>query len=172
MDGRNHICIRTDIILNAGNRLCIGKQTFHFGLGAAVAEFQVVQHRIVLLGKSLVCVLDESDIRTHLIGIIRHIGNGHIRILYCRLGISSKGRNKGGRKRCDRGHIVVCRHTRRLIGVVCIFLQCSRGILKQRIDTADQLLIFCVGFNHCLAKGNCGGSGSRNHRSHCHTDAF
>ena len=137
MDGRNHIGIGTDIILNTGNRLCIGKQTFHFSLGAAVTEFQVVQHCIVLLGKSLVCVLDESDIRTHLIGVIRHIRNGHIRILYCRLGISSEGRNKGGRKRCDRGHIVICRHTRRLIGIGSISLQFLRRFFEKGIHTTD-----------------------------------
>ena len=95
VDSLHYIRIGTDIVFNAGNRLCIGKQTLHFRLSAAVAEFQVVQHRVVLLGKTLVGVLDESDVRTHLIGIIRHIGNSHIRILYCRLSISSKGRNKG-----------------------------------------------------------------------------
>ncbi len=172
VDSGNNIRIRTDIVLNAGNGCSIRKQPFHFGLGAAVAQLEVVQHGIVLLGKALVCVLDESDVRTHLIGVIRHVGDSHIRIFDCGLRITAQGLDKRCGEGCDRGHIVVSRHTRRFICVGSVFLQFAGGLLEQGVDTAHKLFVFAVGFDDSLAQGYCGGSGSGDTSAHCHTDSF
>ena len=46
------------------------------------------------------------------------------------------------------------------------------GLLEQGVNTTDQLFILTVGFNDSLAQGYCGGSGSGDTRTHCHTDRF
>ena len=55
VNGVYHIGIGFEVIVDAGDRLGIGQQPLHFGFRAAIAELQVVQHRIVLLGKALIC---------------------------------------------------------------------------------------------------------------------
>lgn len=52
----------------------------HFLLCAAVAQLEVIEHRIVLLGKALVGILNGGHIRAHLVGVIGHIRDCHIRI--------------------------------------------------------------------------------------------
>ena len=172
MDRRNHISIGTDVILNAGNGLGICEQPLHFGFGAAIAQLEVIQHRVVLLGKTLVCVLDETDVGAHLIGVIRHIGDGHIRILDSRFRIAAQGGNQRCGEGCDRRHIIVCRHTSGLVCVIGVLLQSGGGVFEQGIDTAYQLLVFAIGFHNSFAQGNCG-SGSGGHTgAHCHAYRF
>ena len=172
VDCFNYVSVGTDIVLNAGNRLCISKQPFHFGLGAAVAEFQVIKHRVILLGKALVCVLDESDVRTHLIGVIRHVSDRHVRILDCRLRITAQRGNQRCGEGCDRGHIVIGRHTRSFICVIGVLLQGCGGVFEQGVDTTDKLFILTVGFHHSFAQGHSGGCGSSYHRAHRNAHRF
>ena len=77
MDGRNHIGIGTDIILNTGNRLVHRQADVPF---QSWCRRNRVSSCPALYSSAWqnpwVCVLDESDIRTHLIGVIRHIRNG------------------------------------------------------------------------------------------------
>ena len=53
-------------------------QTGHLGLCAAVPQLEVVQHRVVVFGETLVCVLDGGHIGAHLVGVVRHLDNGLI----------------------------------------------------------------------------------------------
>ena len=76
--------------MDAGDRLRIGKQPLHFRFRAAVAELQVVQHRVVLLGKALICRLDHGHIRAHFVGVVGHIRNRHVGILDCLFGVAAK----------------------------------------------------------------------------------
>ena len=108
MNGFHHICIGGDVILDAGYLFRIGKEPLHFLLCAAVAEFQVVQHRIVLLGKALVGVLDGGHIRAHLIGVIGHIRNGHVSVFHSFFGIAAERLNQACGEAGDRLHVVVC----------------------------------------------------------------
>ena len=51
-------------------------------LGLAMT-FKDFQHSVVLLGKPLVCILDHLHIGAHLVGIIRHVGDGLICFFRC-----------------------------------------------------------------------------------------
>ena len=112
--------------MDAGDGLCIGKEAFHFGLGATVAQLQVVQHRVVLLGEALIGCLKRGHIRAHFVGVIGHIRNSHIRILDGFLSVAAKGSDQACRKARDRLHVFVCRKTGSLIGVCSISLHCLR----------------------------------------------
>ena len=122
------------------NFVSICQQPFHFLLGTAVAQLQVIQHGVVLLGKSLVCILDRLHVAAHFIGIVRHISQCHIRHRCCGLGISAQRFDQSGRKARDGFHVGIGRHARRPVRLcssvfygICIFLE-------QRIDTAQALL--------------------------------
>ena len=54
MNRLDHIRIGVDVVLDARDRLRVLEQALHLGLGAAVAQLQVVQHGVVLLGKPLI----------------------------------------------------------------------------------------------------------------------
>ena len=78
MDCLYNIGIGGKVILDTAQLLRIRQQSLHFLLRAAIAELEVIEHGIVLLGKALICVLDGFHCSTHLIGVIRHIRNGKV----------------------------------------------------------------------------------------------
>ena len=123
MDSFDHIRIGVDVVFNAGDGLRIGKQTLHFRFRAAVTEFEVIEHGVVLLGKALIGVLYGRHIGTHLIGVVRHICDGHVSIFHSFFRITAQGGYQACGEARDRLHIVVCRHPRRLIGVCRILLE-------------------------------------------------
>ena len=73
MDCLYDVGIAFKVVLDAGNLLCIGKQPLHFRFRAAVAELQVVEHRVILLCKSLIGVLDALHRAAHLVCIVSHV---------------------------------------------------------------------------------------------------
>ncbi len=79
MDGRVHIIQIADVVLLPGELFGIGQQAFHLSFCAAVAELQIVEHRVILLGKPLIGVLDGGNVRAHFVGVVGHIGNRRIR---------------------------------------------------------------------------------------------
>ena len=105
-------------------------EALHLLLGAAVAELQVVQHRVVLLGKTLVGILNGGHIRAHLVGVIGHIRDCHIRILCGFLGIAAEGLDQACRERGDRLHVLVGRKSCRFVCVGGIPLDLLRGVLE------------------------------------------
>ena len=158
--------------MDAGDRLGIGQQPLHFGFRAAIAELQVVQHRVVLLGKALIRRLDHGHIRTHLVGVVGHIRNRHVGIFDGLFGVAAEGLDQTCGERGDRLHVFVCRQTRCFIGVCSVALQLLGIVLEQRIHAANQLLIVGVGRNNFLAQLDGGGPGSGSDRAHCRADAL
>ena len=108
MDGFDHIRIRIDVVFDPGDSLRIGKKTLHFLFGAAVAEFEVIEHGVVLLGKALVGVLYGRHVGTHLVGVVRHIRDGHVSVFHSLFGIAAQGRDQACGKARDGFHVVVC----------------------------------------------------------------
>ena len=111
MDGIYHIGIGFEVIVDAGDRLRIGQQPLHFGFRATVAQLQVVQHRVVLLGKALIRRLDHGHIRAHFVGIVGHIRNCHVGVLDRLFGVAAEGLDQTCGERGDRLHILVCGQT-------------------------------------------------------------
>ena len=172
MDGIYHIGIGFEVIVNAGNCLRISQQPLHFGFRAAVAELQVVQHRVVLLGKALICRLDHGHIRAHLVGVVGHICNCHVGVFDRLFGVAAEGLDQTCRERGDRLHVFVCRQTRCFIGVCSVALQLLGIIFEQCIYAAHQLLIIGVGGNDFLAQLDSGGPGSGSDSAHRRADAL
>ena len=160
MDGFHHIRIRGDVVLDTGYFLRIGKQSLHFLLRAAVAQLEVVEHRVVLLGKTLVGILNGGHIRAHLIGVVGHIRDCHIRILCGFLGIAAEGLDQACGKARHRFHVFVSGKTSRFVCVGGVPLDLLRGVLEQRVNAADQLLIVRIGSDDFFAElyggGTCG----------------
>ena len=172
MDGFHHIRIRGDVVLDTGYFLRIGKQSLHFLLRASVAQLEVVEHRIVLLGKALVGILNGGHISTHLVGVIGHIRNCHIRILCGFFGIAAERLDQACGEARDRLHVLVGRKPCRFVCVGGIPLDLLRGVLEQGINTADQLLIVCIGSDDFFAELHGGGTCGDGHSTECHTYGF
>ena len=160
MDGFHHICVGGDVVLDTGYFLRIGEQSLHFLLCAAIAQLEVVEHRVVLLGKTLVGILNGGHIRAHLVGVIGHIRDCHIRILCGFLGIAAEGLDQACGKARDRFHVLIGRESCRFVCVGGIPLDLLRGVLEQGIHAADQLLIVRIGGDDLFAElyggGTCG----------------
>ena len=172
MNGFHNICIGRYVVFNAGYLLRIGKQSLHFLLCAAVAQLEVVEHRVVLLGKTLVGILNGGHIRTHLIGVIGHIRDCHICILCGFLGIAAEGLDEACGKARDRFHVLIGRESCRFVCVGGIPLDLLRGVLEQRVNAADQLLIVCIGGDDLFAELHGGGTCGNGHSTERHTYGF
>ena len=172
MDGFHHIRIRGDVVLDAGYLLRIGKQSLHFLFRAAVAQLEVVEHRVVLLGKTLVGILNGGHIRTHLIGVVGHIRDCHIRILCGFLGITAERLDQACGKARDRLHVLVGGKTGRFVCIGGVPLNLLRGVLEQGIHTADQLLVVSIGGDDFFAELYGGGTCGNGHCAECHTYGF
>ena len=172
MDGFHHIRIRGDVVLDAGYLLRIGKQSLHFLLRAAVAQLEVVEHRVVLLGKALVGILNGGHIRAHLIGVIGHIRNRHIRILCGFFCIAAERLDQACGKARDRFHVLIGRESCRFVCVGGIPLDLLRGVLEQGIHTADQLLVVRIGGDDLFSELHGGGTCGNSHGTECHTYGF
>ena len=172
MDGLHHICVGRDIVLDAGYLLRIGKQAFHFLLCTAVAQLEVVKHRVVLLGKTLIGILNGGHIRAHLIGVVGHIRDCHIRILCGFLGIAAEGLDEACGKARDRLHVLVGRKSCRFVCVGGVPLDLLRGVLEQSVNTADQLLVVSIGGDDFFAELYGGGTCGDGHSTECHTYGF
>ena len=172
MNGFHHICVGGDVILDAGYLLRIGKQSFHFLFCAAVAQFEVVEHRVVLLGKTLIGILNGGHIRAHLVGVIGHIRDCHIRILGGFLGITAERLDQARREARDRLHVLVGRESCRFVCIGGIPLNLLRGVLEQGVNTADQLLVVCIGGDDLFAELYGGGTCGNSHSTECHTYGF
>ena len=172
MDGFHHIRIRGDVVLDAGYLLRIGEQPLHFLLCAAVAQLEVIEHRIVLLGKALVGILNGGHIRAHLIGVVGHIRNCHIRILCGFFGIAAERLDQACGEARDRLHVLVGRKPCRFVCVGGIPLDLLRGVLEQGVNTADQLLVVSIGGDDLFAELYGGGTCGNSHSTECHTYGF
>ena len=98
--------------MHAGEFFCIGQQPLHLGLCAAVAELEVVQHGVILLGKALVGVLDGCQIRAHLVGVVGHIHHGHIGQVRSSIRILAYAGQQAGGNAVDLLHVGVGRQSR------------------------------------------------------------
>ena len=172
MNGFHHICVGGDVILDAGYLLRIGKQSFHFLFCAAVAQFEVVEHRVVLLGKTLIGILNGGHIRAHLIGVVGHIRDCHIRILCGFLGIAAERLDQACGKARDRLHVLIGRESCRFVCVGGIPLDLLRGVFEQSVNTADQLLIVRIGSDDLFSELHGGGTCGDGHSTECHTYGF
>ena len=172
MNGFHHICVGRDVVLDTGYFLRIGKQSLHFLLCAAIAQLEVVKHRVVLLGKSLIGILNGGHIRAHLVGVIGHIRNCHVRILGGFLGITAERLDQACGEARDRFHVFVGRKAGRFVCVGGIPLNLLRGVLEQGVNTADQLLIVRIGSDDLFAELHGGGTCGNGHSTERHTYGF
>ena len=172
MDGFHNICIGGYVVLDAGYLLRIGEQSLHFLLRAAVAQLEVVEHRVVLLGKTLVGILNGGHIRAHLVGVIGHIRDCHIRILCGFLGIAAERLDEACGEARHRFHVLIGRESCRFVCVGGVPLNLLRGVLEQSVNTADQLLVVSIGGNDLFAELHGGGTCGNSHGTECHTYGF
>ena len=140
MDGAVHVGQIAQIIMDAGDLLGVGQQTLHLGLRAAIAQLEVVQHGIVLLGKALIGILDILHIRAHLVGVVGHIHHGHVGKLGGGIGIFAHAGKQAGRKAGGLLHVVVGGEAHGLVRLCGILLDGIGTVLEQRLDAADALL--------------------------------
>ena len=78
MDGAVDIGEVVDVVLCPRQLLRILQEPLHLLLGATIAQLQVVQHRIVLLRKALVSVLDRLHTGAELVSVVGHVHHGHV----------------------------------------------------------------------------------------------
>ena len=140
MDRLIHVGQIVDVIRYARYLPGILQQALHFVLRSAIAQFQVVQHGVVLFCEALIGVLDVLHVGAHLVCVVRHIGHRHIGHV-CRLvGVIAQTAQQTGRKAGGQLHIVIGRHPRRLVGAFCICNDLICVLLEQRLDAAYALL--------------------------------
>ena len=149
MDGLDHIGIAVDrevgvLALLLAQLVGVCDQALHLGLRAAVAELQVVQHRVVLLRKALVGVLHVRHVGTHLVHVVRHVAHRHVGVVG-RLGhVSAARRDERGREARGLRHVLVGGHPAGLVRLCGITLQRLRRGAEQGVDAANKLLVVCI----------------------------
>ena len=146
MDGLDHIGIAVDrevgvLALLLAQLVGVCDQALHLGLRTAVAEFQIVQHRVVLLRKALVGVLHVRHVGTHLVHVVRHVAHRHVGVV-SRLGhVSAARRDERSREARGLRHVLVGGHPAGLVRLCGITLQRLRRGAEQGVDAAHQLLV-------------------------------
>ena len=139
-----------DVILDAGQILGVLQEALHLGLGATVAELQVVQHRVVLFREALVRVLDHVHGRAHFVRVVGHVGDGHVRHFCSFLGVAAEGLEQGRREGRHGAHVVIGGHTRRLVGSVRCRDDGIRAVAEEGLDAAYVLLEGAHAAQSCL----------------------
>ena len=124
----------------AGKFLCIGQQPLHLCLRAAVAELEVVQHGIVLLGKALIGVLDGGHVSAHLVGVVGHVHHGHVGQLRSGVGILAHAGQQTGGKAGGLLHVFVGGQTHRPVRLCSVGLDRISALFEQGLHAADALL--------------------------------
>ena len=145
MDGTVHVGQIAQIIMDAGDLLRVGQQTLHLGLRAAIAQLEVIEHGVVLLGKALIGILDILHIRAHLVGVVSHIHHGHVGKLGGGIGILAHAGKQACRKAGGLLHVVVGRKAHSLVSL-------SR-IVKNGLLGLHQGCIFVFNGIHRFAHG-------------------
>ena len=147
--------------MHAGEFLGILQQTLHLGLRAAIAQLEVVQHGVILLGKPLIGVLDVLHGGAHLVGVVGHVHHSHVGQIGSRLGVLAHAGQQAGGKAGGLLHVVVGRQAHGLVGLGSVGLNGVGAVLEQRFHTAQALLQRAAqvdGFRDDLAD-----AGSRDH---------
>ena len=96
MNGLGDVSKRGDVERGAGELSCVVKQALHLLLGSAIPQLQVIEHGEVLHGEPTVGILNGFQARTHLVGVVGHVGDGLIRCRSCGSRISSEGAYQTG----------------------------------------------------------------------------
>ena len=154
MNSTVHIGQIAQIVVHAGKFFGIIQQTLHFSLRTTIAQLEVVQHGIVLLGKSLIGILDILHIRAHLVGVVGHIHHGHIGKLGGGIGILAHAGKQACRKAGGLLHVVVGGKTHGLVGLRCIVKNGLLGLHQGCIFVFNGIHRFAHGlgiFFHALA---------------------
>ena len=141
VDRVDNIGVVADVIVDAGQLFRLIQQPLHFLFRAAKPQLQVVQHGVVLLSKALIGVLDALDVAAHLVGVVRHVRDGHVYQLHGFLGVAAQTAHQRSGEACRRLHVVVGAQARRLVGGFRVLYQLFGAALEQRLHAADQLLI-------------------------------
>ena len=126
--------------MHARDLLGVLQQALHLGLRAAVAQLEVVQHGVILLGKPLIGVLDVLHGGAHLVGVVGHIHHGHVGQLGSCVGVLANAGQQTGRKTGGLLHVVVGRKANGLVGLGGILLDRVGTVLEQRFHAAKALL--------------------------------
>ena len=139
MDGVIHIGQVVDVVLGAGELLRVRQQSLHLFLGAAVAQLQVVQHGVVLLGEALVGVLDGLHICAELVGVVRHVDHGHVRDRGRLCRVTAQAADQRGGEAGHLLHVGVGGEARRAEGRISVCLYHPGVVLEQGLHAADAL---------------------------------
>ena len=182
VDRLHDIRITVKIILDTGDRLRISKQPLHLRFRTAIAELQVIEHRVVLLCESLIGVLDALHAGAHLVRIVCHVRDCTVCDLRSLRSIAVQRCDQRRRKARDRIHVLILRHSgsserfSRILhhGILCgdqviilaldridCLADALRILFKAHVLRAEQcrnaageLLVFCVCFE-CLCAERC-----------------
>ena len=158
-DGLGHVGERIDgkvvaFLHHARQLVRVGDEPLHFRLGAAVAELEVVQHRVIAASKRLIRLLDGLDVGAHLVGVVRHVDDGLIAHLCGLGGVPAKRTDQRGREARDLVHIVVRADAGRLVRFGRVLLHSAGSALEQGVDAADRLLPRGIRAQRLLAGGH------------------
>ena len=139
MDGLIDVAQVVDVVLHAGELFRVGQQALHLGFRAAVAQFQVVQHGVILLCEALIGVLDALHRRAHLGRVVRHVLDRGVRREHSLRGVPAVG----GLQRSAEAH----RLLRVIVSADAVFgrlhgeqLHGPGRLLIDRVQTAEALL--------------------------------
>ena len=137
VDGAVHVGQVTQVVLDAGDLLSILQQALHFSLRAAVAQLQVVQHGVVLLGKALIGVLDILHGAAHFVGVVGHVHHGHVGQLGRGIGVLAHAGKQAGGKAGGLLHVVVGGQAHGLVGLFGVVEHDLLGLHQGRIFILD-----------------------------------
>ncbi len=129
-----------DVVLHTRQLLGIRQESFHLLLRTPIPEFEVIEHGIVLLRKTLVCILQILHIGSHLVGVVRHVNQGSVGY-FRRFGcITATGSNQTSRKAGGLFHVFVGTQTGSPESIFGILLHLPGTAFEQRLNATDGLL--------------------------------
>ena len=164
MDSLVDITQGVDVVLNAGELRGIRQKSLHLGLRSAITELEVVEHRVVLAGKSHVCRLDHGHVCAHLVRVVAHVLQRLIGCSCCLGRVTVQRLQQGGREARHGLHVFVRRHARRLECVVRVLDDGVRRIAEEGLYASDRLLK--VGRAHDRTLEHLPDTESRDHCDH------
>jgi len=150
MDGFDHLVKSdgVDVFCRGHHRVAqhagIIDKAGHFGLCAAVAELEVVQHLIVAARQALVGCGDGLHAGAHFVGVVGHVCDGRVCQRGGGLGVAAQALQQAGRKAGDRLHVGVGGKPGCGKGVVGCGDDLACGVAKQRFYASDALFEGCA----------------------------
>ena len=148
-DGLHHVGVGVDgevgaLAHHAGELVGVRDEALHLGLSSAVAQLQVVEHGVVLLGEALEGVLHVPHAGAEHVHVVAHGRHGEVGVVG-RLG--RVARAGGDERRGEaRGllHVLVRAHAAGPVRLRRVCLQLARRAAEELVNAAHELLVVGV----------------------------